>query len=113
MWWSCERCGNSPSNANPPSRSLAFGAPGNGPCSCRPVGLEDHGFALYSIRRGGATHDFSYHGSLDRSIVRRRWSNSRTARIYITEGLAVLGEQRLLPASKDALSTAATFWQPG
>ena len=81
--------------------------------ACRELGLEEHCFALYSIRRGGATHDFSYHGSLDRSIVRGRWSNSRTARLYITEGLAMLGEQRLSPASRDALATAATFWQPG
>ena len=71
----------------------------------------DHEYRLYSFRRGGATYDFGHHGQLDRAIVRGRWSNSRTARLYTTEGLAMLGDQRLSPASKSALATAASFWR--
>ena len=56
--------------------------------ACRSLGLESVGFRPYSLRRGGATEDFRAHGQLDRSLIRGRWGNSSTARIYITDGLA-------------------------
>ena len=45
----------------------------------------------YSIRRGGATADFLHHGSFDRTANRGRWSSVKTARIYINESIAELG----------------------
>ena len=35
---------------------------------------------------------FGRHGSLDRLLIQGRWASSKTARIYINEGLAVLAE---------------------
>ena len=57
--------------------------------------LEGHDFRPYSLRRGGATMYFGRHGSLDRLLVQGRWASSKTARIYINEGLAVLAELKL------------------
>ena len=38
---------------------------------------------------------FARHGSLERLLVQGRWASSRTARIYIEEGLAVSAELKL------------------
>ena len=51
----------------------------------------------YSIRRGGATHFFRRFGSLDKTVERGRWSNVRTARIYITTALQEQHEQSFQP----------------
>ena len=51
--------------------------------------LNGFNFKPYSLRRGGATHDFRAHGSMDRTIIRGRWVSPRTARIYITDGMAM------------------------
>lgn len=59
------------------------------------VGLSDFNFRPYSLRRGGATHWFSKHGSLDRVIVLGRWQAQRTARVYINEGLSVMAEMAI------------------
>ena len=52
--------------------------------------LGEFGFKPYSLRRGGATHMFRTLGTLSPVVVRGRWTNARTARIYINEGLATL-----------------------
>ena len=49
-------------------------------------------FCPYSLRRGGATHFFGLHGSLDRLLLLGRWQSQRAARIYLNEGMAVLAE---------------------
>jgi hypothetical protein len=59
------------------------------------IGLASFSFRPYSLRRGGATHWFAKHGSLDRVIVLGRWQAQRTARIYINEGLAVMAEMAI------------------
>ena len=51
----------------------------------------------YSLRRGGATAHFLQFGSLDKTAVRGRWQSTRTARLYVDEGVAAL-----------ALSTVST-----
>ena len=38
---------------------------------------------------------FGRHGSLDRLLVQGRWASSKTARIYINEGLAVPADLKL------------------
>lgn len=52
-------------------------------------------FRPYSLRRGGATHFFTHQGSFDRLLVLGRWQSSRTARIYVNEGMSVLTELNL------------------
>ena len=55
------------------------------------------GFRPYSLRRGGATHDFRIHGSMERALVRGRWNSSGAARNYLHEGVSVLTELRVSP----------------
>ena len=43
------------------------------------LGVGMFNFRPYSIRRGGATHDFTSHGDIARTVWRGRWSDSRTA----------------------------------
>ena len=59
------------------------------------LGLESFSFRPYSLRRGGATWWFQKHASFDRLLVMGRWQASRTARIYLNEGLAMLAELSL------------------
>ena len=54
----------------------------------------------YSLRRGGATHDFLVHGSVQKTILRGRWSDLKVARIYITDGLAVQSQFGLTDAAR-------------
>eukprot|EP00971_Amphidinium_carterae_P090228 1786188-Amphidinium_carterae.1 len=46
-------------------------------------------FTLYSLRRGGATEDFRLSQNLPRVLLKGRWSDTTTARIYLNEGLAL------------------------
>ena len=64
--------------------------------------LEDFNFLPYSLRRGGATLDFRHHGLMDRTVLRGRWANPRTARLYVQEGLADLASLRLTPGKERA-----------
>jgi integrase len=50
-------------------------------------GLNDFGLKSHSLRRGGTTFEFRGHGSYDLICQRGRWSNPRTARLYITESI--------------------------
>ena len=52
-------------------------------------------FRPYSLRRGGATFWFNQHGSFDRLLVQARWAASKTARIYLNDGLAQLADMTL------------------
>ena len=70
--------------------------------------LQAYDFRPYSLRRGGATMYFGKHGSLDRLLVQGRWASSKTARIYINEGLAVLAELKLT-LNKTALAYQRQF----
>ena len=63
--------------------------------------LDQVDFRPYSLRRGGATHQFRQHGSLDKLIVSGRWQAAKTARLYVNEGMSVLTE---LSLPKDAFS---------
>ena len=56
------------------------------------LGFSSLDFRPYSLRRGGATFYFRQHGSFDRLLIHGRWQTSKTARIYINEGLAILAE---------------------
>ena len=71
--------------------------------ACAELGLNGLQLKPYSLRRGGATHDMLAHGELQRTIHRGRWSDARTARIYINDGLALLAQQSVTPSSARAL----------
>ena len=54
--------------------------------------LDLNAYKLYSIRRGGATHDFRSHGQLSRIQIRGSWGSARVCRIYINESLAMMSQ---------------------
>ena len=62
------------------------------------LGLDPAEYKGYSIRRGGATHDFRSHGNFKRTQDRGGWSNPRTAKIYINNSLALLRQLEQSPA---------------
>ena len=59
------------------------------------LGFPRNWYLPYALRRGGATEHFLMTGQLDATVVRGRWSNARTARIYINEGAVELENIRL------------------
>ncbi len=63
------------------------------------LGFTEYNFKPYSLRRGGATYDYRVGGRLEATIVRGRWQNAKTARIYITDGLARWAEISLEPTT--------------
>lgn len=65
-----------------------------------------HGFMPYSLRRGGATHDFNIHQDLQRTLFRGRWSDMRTGRIYICDGAAMLAEINLTGDTRTCVDKA-------
>ena len=80
--------------------------------SLKRLSVEYLEFTLYSLRRGGATFFFQSTGSLDLAVVRGRWENSKTARIYITEGLALLAGLSLTPSTRVLIQQAVDlFWK--
>ena len=52
-------------------------------------------FKPYSLRRGGATHDFRSHGLMEHTRLRGRWSTTSAARQYVQEGLSALTEIKI------------------
>lgn len=64
---------------------------------CRELGLEDHNFKPYSLRRGGATEAFERSANISELMIRGRWQNIKTALIYLNSGLAALAMMRLSP----------------
>ena len=63
----------------------------------RGAGLPGMAWKPYSLRRGGATDDFGHHASFDKTTQRGRWQSSRTARIYINEAMAEVGNMVTTP----------------
>ena len=52
------------------------------------LNVDEFGFRVYSLRRGGATAFYRATGNLPQTIERGRWGDVRTARIYINDGVA-------------------------
>lgn len=59
--------------------------------------LDSFGFTAYSFRRGGASYAFSTGVAFDELLIRGRWQNSRTARLYLDTGRAALIQTRFTP----------------
>ena len=70
-------------------------------------GLSKEGYALHSLRRGGATHFFQVTGNLSATLEMGRWLSLSSGRMYITEGLSVLAHRKIKPATATALRIAA------
>ena len=66
----------------------------------------DAAFSAYSIRRGGATHAFSEGIAMDKLVIKGRWQNAKTARIYLDSGRAALVQLRFSPHTTRRISLA-------
>ena len=64
------------------------------------LGLEPRCYALYGIRRGGATCHFQASNSYDATMERGRWTCQKSMRTYITQSMKTLAEENY---SKDTL----------
>lgn len=59
----------------------------------------------YSLRRGGATHFYGVWGNLGFVMVRGRWRDARTARIYLDDARAVLISTSFSPRSSHLIAS--------
>ena len=69
-------------------------------------------FAVYSLRRGGATYDFLQHNSMERTLLRGRWTSTSTARIYIQDTIATISQLRLTPLQRQLAIKCASALAP-
>lgn len=53
-------------------------------------GLESRGYRPCSLRRGGATHLYRQQTPMELILMKGRWRNSNSARLYISDGMTVL-----------------------
>lgn len=65
--------------------------------------LERLNYKPYSLRRGGATHDYMLKGILEPILLRGRWHSLAVARLYLEDGLAQLPTLCLPPATLQTL----------
>ena len=75
------------------------------------LGIDELGFMPYSLRRGGATWHFAKYNSFDQTVVRGRWQDSKTARIYIDDARATLVHVRLSPISVQRIACLHKDWR--
>ena len=73
--------------------------------------VADLNFKPYSIRRGGATHEYRCHGLMERTLVRGRWRNSNVARLYISEGLSMLPSLRMNAVAAAQIAKFSSFFE--
>ena len=69
------------------------------------IGCSHLRLSPYSLRRGGATHEFLSSSDLARVMLRGRWSSARTARIYIEDGAAILAEMNFSRRTSSVLDS--------
>ena len=70
--------------------------------------LEAHLFRPYSLRRGGATALFQQTGSMETALLKGRWSSTKVAKIYLSDGLSFLPGLRFSLKAREMLSQ----WSP-
>jgi len=63
---------------------------------CKKFKLENYNFRPYSLRRGGATHLFQETGSMEMALLKGRWSSTKVAKIYLSDGLSYPEHHRLI-----------------
>ena len=76
---------------------------------CSFFDLQPLGFVPYSIRRGGATFFYLKTNSLDAVMIRGRWREAATARIYLDDARATLVKMALPPCSKPLIRRFRRF----
>ena len=69
-------------------------------------------FAVYCLRRGGATYACLQHGSMEKTLLRGRWTSSSTARIYLENTIATVFKFKLSPLQRAHVTLAAGFLYP-
>lgn len=57
---------------------------------CNKFKLQEFNFRPYSLRRGGATYIFQMTGSMEMALLKGRWSSTKAAKIYLSDGLRYL-----------------------
>ena len=72
--------------------------------------LASLGYKPYSLRRGGATHDFIVKGVLEPIILRGRWRSLGVARLYLEDGLAQYPSLTLPSTVQHRIASAASAW---
>jgi hypothetical protein len=78
--------------------------------ACVELGIEKEEFKPYSLRRGGASHHFRVFGNMSLTSELGRWSDVRTARIYVTSAVQELNASQM-PARRKAVCGAwRDFW---
>jgi len=75
-------------------------------CVCR-FQLQKLELKPYSLRRGGATHDYMKKGILEPILLRGRWHSLQVARLYLEDGLAQLPSLQLPKLQQHRLNLAA------
>ena len=70
--------------------------------------LSEFNFTAYSFRRGGASHAFATGVTFDELLIKGRWQNARTARLYLDTGRAALIQTRFTPPTSLLLERYAT-----
>lgn len=70
-------------------------------------------YAVYGLRRGGATYDFLLRQSMERTLLRGRWSSTSTARIYLQDTIANVANLKLSPVQEAHAKLAAAALEPG
>ena len=71
--------------------------------------LHGQKFQPYSLRRGGATHDFHVSGNLQRTMLLGRWKHTSTAKLYLKEARAAVHTVRFAGSQRDKLVQSATM----
>ena len=56
------------------------------------LGLSNHQYQPYSIRRGGATHAFVTQQTMEAILLRGRWRSLAVARLYLEDGQSQLSQ---------------------
>ena len=71
------------------------------------LSLSQGNLAFYSLRRGGASHDFLAHGSMERTLLRGHWASTQAARVYVQDAAAEITSLCLSEESVSLLQIAA------
>ncbi|CAK0903184.1 unnamed protein product [Prorocentrum cordatum] len=67
------------------------------------IGCRHLALSPYSLRRGGATHEFLLSGDLSKVMLRGRWGSARTVKICIQDGAAIIAEMKLQDRARSTL----------
>ena len=70
-------------------------------------GMSAMGYLPYSVRRGGATWHFQTYGSMSKTCLHGRWSAEKTARLYIEDAMAAVGQSNMSRSQRRQLAELA------